>query len=405
MIDGFKIIDMDTHVGPRLTTLDEYMDPSFKARYEEEMAPYIKITEGGQPRPDGTPTGGKSFSFPGMQFNRYPNTPLLPEHTQVTTGGKADFVKEISGEGLQGHHRKHVQRGVEQTNSAGRLLDMDEEGRDIDFMFGANSAGVMSLGDPTLCQGFYDAYHRFLDDYTSVSPERLRSHILVHAGDVEQAINSVKTLSQKKWATAVWLQLPVDFPVDDPTLDPLYAVMNDQELPLIHHSFYTGYPWFPGYRDMWGNSAISRTAAHPWGAARLCAYLICSGLLDRYPNLKGAVAEVGQGWFPHWLIRLGEMVFYVSGTTVPTKYKPLEYAQMGRFLCCAEPFEGHEMTRCCLELLGENGLMHQSDYPHAEAHFPDTAQMVMDWPIWEKFPESTKAKYMGGNAESFLRLT
>ena len=63
------------------------------------------------------------------------------------------------------------------------------------------------------------------------------------------------------------------------------------------------------------------------------------------------------------------------------------------------------MTRCCLELLGENGLMHQSDYPHAEAHFPDTASMVMDWSIWEKFSEITKRKYMGGNAETFLRLT
>ena len=49
--------------------------------------------------------------------------------------------------------------------------------------------------------------------------------------------------------------------------------------------------------------------------------------------------------------------------------------------------------------------MHQSDYPHAEAHFPDTAGMVMDWPIWEKFSDSTKRKYMGGNAETFLRLT
>jgi hypothetical protein len=27
--------------------------------------------------------------------------------------------------------------------------------------------------------------------------------------------------------------------------------------------------------------------------------------------------------------------------------------------------------------------MHQSDYPHGEAHFPDTAQMVLDWPIWK----------------------
>ena len=43
MIDGYKVIDMDTHVSPRLTLLEEYMDASFKERYQQEMAPYIKI--------------------------------------------------------------------------------------------------------------------------------------------------------------------------------------------------------------------------------------------------------------------------------------------------------------------------------------------------------------------------
>src|SRR5713101_1954137 len=27
--------------------------------------------------------------------------------------------------------------------------------------------------------------------------------------------------------------------------------------------------------------------------------------------------------------------------------------------------------------------MHQSDYPHGEAYFPDTAAMVLDWPFWK----------------------
>ena len=27
--------------------------------------------------------------------------------------------------------------------------------------------------------------------------------------------------------------------------------------------------------------------------------------------------------------------------------------------------------------------MHQSDYPHGEAHFPDTAEMVINWSFWQ----------------------
>src|SRR6266487_1005275 len=42
-------------------------------------------------------------------------------------------------------------------------------------------------------------------------------------------------------------------------------------------------------------------------------------------------------------------------------------------MCAAEPFEGPEMTKACIDILGEGALMHQSDYPHGEAYFPDTA--------------------------------
>jgi hypothetical protein len=33
------------------------------------------------------------------------------------------------------------------------------------------------------------------------------------------------------------------------------------------------------------------------------------------------------------------MIRYVSGATPPLKYQPIEYVQMGRFRCGAEPFE------------------------------------------------------------------
>src|SRR5262249_48838512 len=110
------------------------------------------------------------------------------------------------------------------------------------------------------------------------------------------------------------------------------------------------------------------------------------------------------GWLPHWVIRLGEMTRYVSGATPPLKYHPIEYVQMGRFRCGAEPFEGPAMTKAVIDILGPDVLMHQSDYPHGEAHFPDTAQMVLDWPIWNELGRDLLQQHMAGNAEKFLRM-
>ncbi len=62
------------------------------------------------------------------------------------------------------------------------------------------------------------------------------------------------------------------------------------------------------------------------------------------------------------------------------------------------------MTKACIDLLGTDCLMHQSDYPHGEAQFPDTAKNVIDWPIWKDLGQAALAKHMGGNAGTLLRL-
>jgi len=42
------------------------------------------------------------------------------------------------------------------------------------------------------------------------------------------------------------------------------------------------------------------------------------------------------------------------------------------------------MTKECIDLLGTETLMHHSDYPLGEAYFPDTAEMVINWPYWKE---------------------
>ena len=63
------------------------------------------------------------------------------------------------------------------------------------------------------------------------------------------------------------------------------------------------------------------------------------------------------------------------------------------------------MTKAVIDIVGPEVLMHQSDYPHGEAHFPDTAQIVLDWPIWKDLRHNLLQQHMAGNAEKFLRLS
>jgi predicted TIM-barrel fold metal-dependent hydrolase len=303
------------------------------------------------------------------------------------------------------HFRVEPNAAVQNEDSSGRLRDMDLEGRDVDLLIpGTWGASITALEDATLGEGLYRAYHHYMEAYCSVDTKRLKGLLLVPGRDPEWAAAEVRRLRSKSWVAGVWPMLPEGMPIDHPQLEPLWAEMNDAHLPIIFHSFFYEPPYFPGYRDIWGNACVARTAAHPWAAARLAAYLIVGGIFDRYPNLNAGAAEVGHGWLPHWLLRLGYMRKYVAGSTPDLRHEPIDYARMGRFRCGAEPFEGPEMTKACLDLLGPDCLMHQSDYPHGEAQFPDTAKNVMAWPIWKQYSRDALAKHMGGNAAKLLRL-
>jgi hypothetical protein len=48
--------------------------------------------------------------------------------------------------------------------------------------------------------------------------------------------------------------------------------------------------------------------------------------------------------------------------------------------------------------------MHQSDYPHGQSFFPETAGEVMGWPVWSSFSQKAPRKHMYDNTAKFLRL-
>ena len=391
MKKGYKVIDIDTHVNPSYDTLVKYVEPGFRSRLDE-LKPYIR-----------TVGDYNALSLASIPFDRFPGEAPKDEDTQARVGGRGALEGRVTK--ASSHHRVDPQHGVSDENAEGRLMDMDLEGRDIDVIIpGTWANGLTSLDDVTLAEGLYTAYHRYMGEFCSKEPSRLKSLILAPTADIEWTVSEVKALAAESWVVGVSPILPEGMPVDHPDLDPLWEVMNDAHLPILHHSFTFEPPYFPGYRDLWGNIVVARTASHPWGAARLLSYLIVGRIFDRFPNLNAGAAEVGHGWLPHWLIRLGEMINYVSGATPALEYKPIEYSQMGRFRCGAEPFEGPEMTKACIDLLGTEALMHQSDYPHGEAHFPDTAEMVIDWPFWNELGTEALQKHMAGNAEKLLRL-
>jgi predicted TIM-barrel fold metal-dependent hydrolase len=144
--------------------------------------------------------------------------------------------------------------GVMHDNAAGRLRAMDQEGVDRHLIIPGTFAMASTAIDTSLSVELMAAYNRYIVDYASADPDRLKPSIQVHGADPEWSAAEIKRLSVEKCVAAVTVCLPQDLPVDDPDLHPIWRAMEEADLPLLHHSFFYEPPYFPGYRDMCSSS-------------------------------------------------------------------------------------------------------------------------------------------------------
>jgi len=393
MRGGYRVIDVDSHVTPSLEVLYKYADEKLKSRWDE-FTPYVRTMNSppGRGHPEEPWTTLKINPIP---YDRVAGQKgVIGEANKGGAGALEGRVKNIS--------KEICSPGIQHDNSTGRLSDMDKEGVDVNCLIPGTWASASSALDPSLATGLYAAYHNYMAEFCSADPDRLKGLLLAPAADVDWATAEIRRRGNEKWVSCVWVVLPEGMPVDDPDLEPIWEAMNEFHLPIMHHSFFYEPPYFPGYRDIWGNSAIARVAAHPWGAQRLLAYVICGGILDRHPNIKVGFSETGHGWLPYWVLRLDSQVEYVTGSVPPLKVKPSDYVREGRVFCAIETHEGPDMTKAVLDVLGDGCLMYASDFPHPECDWPRSVDNVIAWS--NTLGNERMKKLLGGNADNYLRM-
>jgi predicted TIM-barrel fold metal-dependent hydrolase len=384
--DGFEFIDTDHHVGPNMETLHEYAGSALLDRWDELLPYYMKVTE------------GHHLSVAPIPYSRELYSGTAAEQTEVAEKGAQAPLRSA----IRHNYGAKPAPEVNNLNARGRLDDMDQEGVDIALIFPSTFSTASTALDREIQTELYAAYHRYLDDYCSVDTRRLKAAAVLNARDPEWSVAELEALADRPWLCSVSVMLPEGLPVDDPSLDPVWHVMNEADLPLVHHSFFYEPPYFPGYRDIWGNLAIARMAAHPWGAQRLTAHVILSGMFDRFPNLRLGFAECSGSWVGHWLNRMTYQADYLASKLPAIERTPIEYARDGRVFCGVELDEGPEVILGVAEVVGDGVLMYSSDYPHGGCRFPDSVNGVMAWR--ETLGDDHFRKFASGNARRFLRM-
>ena len=154
--NGYKIFDSDTHVGPYMEVLSEYLTEAEKKRLPAWERHRNVSKQGYQ-----TYTKGQRAIAGG-------SAPPSPRRHRADTWP-----------GLPGSRRNARPSPRVDHDPAERIKDMDYEGVDVNLTLPSGWFGTWTAGDDVALEtGMYRAYHRWMEDYCGAYPERLGGVIL-----------------------------------------------------------------------------------------------------------------------------------------------------------------------------------------------------------------------------------
>ena len=355
--DGFKIFDSDTHVGPLINVLDQFMSQAEKQKLEA-WGEYKAVNK----------KGDITYNRGQRRYRRKLGT----AQAEATPGGYMA--------GFTGVKKKREVSPLVDADAAERIKDMDFEGVDVNLTLPSGWFGTWTASDDVALEaGMYRAYHRWMDAYCGKFPDRLGGVILACGRDVKSAVEEIKRWGKSRWAWGVLPYAPYGMPLDHPDFEPVWAAAAEHDLAIALHTFTVMPPYAPGGTDNWENLFLQRSASHPWCGMRNMAALIGAGVMERYPTLRVGTLEAGHGWLPFWMARIDEHAVTIRSEISDLKMKPSEYVLSGRYFQSIEIPEGVKLTNGVIDLLGEDVLMYASDYPHGESHFPESVDTVLKW--------------------------
>jgi uncharacterized protein len=370
--DGYKIFDSDTHVGPTMNVIDEFLSDVERKKLDG-WAQFKTVNKKGD-----------------ITYNRGQR-----RYRRKLGTAKADENPGGYMAGFTGVAKKRAVSPLVDANAGERIKDMDFEGVDVNLTLPSGWWGTWtSTEDVALEAAMYRAYHRWMDAYCGQFPDRLGGVILACGRDIKSAVEEIHRWGKSRWAWGVLPYAPYGMPLDHPDFEPVWAAAAEHDLAVTLHTFTVMPPYAPGGTDNWENLFLQRSASHPWCGMRNMASLIGSGLMDRYPALRIGTLEAGHGWLPFWMARIDEHARTIRSEIPDLKMMPSEYVLSGRYFQSIEIPEGLKLTNAVIDLVGEDVLMYASDYPHGESHFPESVDMVLDWDM----PRARKNKLFWDNA-------
>jgi predicted TIM-barrel fold metal-dependent hydrolase len=384
-LDAPMVVDADTH----LTERHDLWTSRVPAALKDRM-PHVEHIDGDQ-----------QWVIEGAVMGR------------AGAGGVVDKQnhKGRSFEALYEWHIEQIHQGA--WDPVARLEMMDDAGVHAQVIF-PNSVG---LGGQAIAEAVPDLAHRLfcLQVYNDANAEmqetsgnRLLPMAILPAWSVDACVAEAERCGALGMRGVNITSDPQDQGAPDLAhhdWDALWAACSDLHLPVHFHigaslttmTFFGNYPWPSHDEDT--ALAIGGTLLFI-GNGRVVVNIICSGMLERFPELKIVSVESGAGWVPFILEALDyEMDENAPGLKERLSLSPTEYFK--RQMYATMWFERTDLPSL-VRAVGEDNILFETDFPHPTCLYPDPLTSAHE--NMRELSETTRNKILGGNAERLYRL-
>jgi predicted TIM-barrel fold metal-dependent hydrolase len=383
-MERYLVISSDTHAGPNSPVYRDYLDPKYRAAFDEELAERQALIDKRRESAEASPFVGDD-----------------------------EFKEEWFGTDDEGHslHEIGLRGGWD---AATRDTELDNDGVAAEVVFPGPDAATGTMGAP-FGAGFIPvatrdddhllagarAYNRWAAELCQASPGRRAGLIVAPiAGDPDGAITEIRRAYDEGLTGGIII--PPRWGDNESytsyRYDPVWATCEELSLPVHCHSGpapQEEYGEVPGWMSVYGYETIFYTARPLW-------FMLLTGVFERFPTLKMAVTEAGCYWVPDLLWRADMMAMRehgmrkMVGTRGILTMLPSEYFDRN-IKIGASNTRRRELGR--RYEIGVDNIMWGNDFPHPEGTWPYTREFLKSR-FWD-IPVDETARILGLNHVDF----
>lgn len=260
-----------------------------------------------------------------------------------------------------------------------------------------------------LIQAGIRAHNRWLVDFCGQDPDRRAGIGLILPNDLDEAVKDIEFIAKSGLRGGVLLPLiPPDCthvkPLYDPAWDKVFAAIQDHDLVMNQHSGQGS----PDYGEGMVAEALWITEITYYCQAGF-RHLIMSGVFEKYPRLKYILTESGCSWAPALLAQMDRIHMGMKfGAIGELNYGDMEWVlkESPSFYAARNCWYGASFPSdedlAGIDKIGIDKVLWGNDYPHYEGTFPYNLESLRL--TFSNIPEDHRRKLLGLNAAELYKF-